>query len=193
MSDPIGISQRRHPGGGWGVGCGGSLGGPGSTERDRCVCPSRIRVIIAIALLAPRTILAAINTLNGRYQSVMPRRIPPPVRCQRNRPQGARRPVGAQPLRGSQLKKRMASNSPATPSGGDHQHVGPVEGRAEEPGLHPVGEALDREDPGDPQDPLRGVVAERDEDPGQEQQRQDDRVDDRGRGVGVPLTARTPE
>ena len=35
MSIPIGSSQRRHDGGGGGVGCGGSLGGPGSTERDR--------------------------------------------------------------------------------------------------------------------------------------------------------------
>jgi hypothetical protein len=52
MSIPIGSSQRRQAGGGCGVGCGGSLGGPGSTERDRCVCPSRIRVIIALALLA---------------------------------------------------------------------------------------------------------------------------------------------
>ena len=35
MSIPIGSSQRRHAGGGGGVGFGGSLGGPGSTERDR--------------------------------------------------------------------------------------------------------------------------------------------------------------
>ena len=35
MSIPIGSSQRRHAGGGGGVGFGGSLGGPGSTERDK--------------------------------------------------------------------------------------------------------------------------------------------------------------
>src|SRR5713101_9673021 len=70
---------------------------------------------------------------------------------------------------------------PGQPPGGHDEHVGPVERGADETGLHAVGEVLDREDPGDPQDPGRRVVAERDEDPGQEQQRQDGRVDDRRR------------
>jgi hypothetical protein len=58
MSIPIGSSQRRHAGGGCGVGCGGSFGGPGSAERDRCVCPSRIRVIIALLSSLPGALFA---------------------------------------------------------------------------------------------------------------------------------------
>src|SRR5215831_14875415 len=184
MIIPIGSSHRRHAGGGGGGGCDGSLGGPGSTERDRCVCFSRIRVIIAFALLAARRQPGVHNTLNGGYQSVMPRRGPATVRCQRNRPAvpaRRRRSAGA----GLPAEESHRQHQPGHAPGGDHQDVGPVEGGAEEAGLHPVGEVLDREDPGDPEDPVRGVVAERDEDPGQEQQRQDDRVDDRGRGVGV--------
>ena len=60
-----------------------------------------------------------------------------------------------------------------------------MERGAEEPGLHAAEEVPDREDPADPDHPRRRVVPERDEDPGQEEQRQDDRVDDRQRGVSV--------
>jgi hypothetical protein len=66
---------------------------------------------------------------------------------------------------GFPAEEAHGQGQPGQSPGRDHQHVGPVEGRAEEPGLHPVGEVLDREDPGDPEDPVRGVVPERDEDP----------------------------
>jgi acyl-CoA synthetase (AMP-forming)/AMP-acid ligase II len=74
---------------------------------------------------------------------------------------------------------------PGRAPSGHNEDVRPAERRPEERGLHPHHEVPHREDAGDPQDPRGGVVAERDEDPGQELQRQDDRVDDRGRGVGV--------
>src|SRR5579862_4839964 len=73
--------------------------------------------------------------------------------------------------------------------GGHDKHVCPAERRAEEGGLHAEGEVADREDAGDPQDPGRGGVAERDEDPGEELHRQRDRVDDRSGGVGVGYAA----
>src|SRR5229473_6006180 len=57
---------------------------------------------------------------------------------------------------------------PGQPPDGHDEPVGPVERGADETGLHAVGEVLVREVPGDPQDPGRRVVAERDEDPGQE-------------------------
>src|ERR1035437_10586863 len=72
---------------------------------------------------------------------------------------------------------------PGKAPGGYHQDVGPVERGAEEPGLHSAEEMPDREEPAGPEHPGGRVVPERDEDPGQEEQRQDDGVDDRPGGV----------
>ena len=63
-----------------------------------------------------------------------------------------------------------------------------MERAAEEPGLHAGEEVLEREDPADPGHPRRRVVPERDEDPGQEEQRQDDRVDDRCEASAFGMT-----
>src|ERR1019366_8023464 len=78
-------------------------------------------------------------------------------------------------------REQQGADAPGT----DDEHVAPVERRAQEAGLYPVGEMLDREDASNPGDPRRSVVTDRDEDARQEQQRQNRRVDYRRGRVGV--------
>ena len=121
---------------------------------------SRDHLLLALLVGAP---LAAVTTLNGQspvFWSCPDGRRRPCAPGERV-PAAGRRSAPA----GFPAEEPEGQRQPGHPPGGDHQHVGPVEGRAEERGLHPVGEVLDREDPRDPQDPLRGVVAERNEYP----------------------------
>lgn len=64
----------------------------------------------------------------------------------------------ARTLAGPRLPVEEADRQqhPGRPPGGHDQDVGPAEGGAEVAGLHAVREVLHREDPRDPQDPVRG-------------------------------------
>src|ERR1700756_265937 len=60
----------------------------------------------------------------------------------------------------------------ADPPSGDNEDIRPADGGAEEPALHALYKVPTRKPPGEPQDPRRSGVAERDEDPGQELNRE---------------------
>ena len=106
-----------------------------------------------------------------------------PARGDRYADMSPRQPLGPDPVRhevrGSQLKYRTARSRPATPQAATMSTSVQSNGVPRNPACMPEREVPDREDPGDPQDPRGRVVAERDEDAGEEQQRQDAGVDDR--------------
>src|SRR5450631_1899171 len=77
------------------------------------------------------------------------------------------------------------NQQPGDAPGADNHDVDPVKRRADVAGLHAVREMLDRKYLGCPDDPVWRVVTERDEDTGEEQQRQDRRVDDGCRRVEI--------
>ena len=120
---------------------------------------SRDHLLLALLVGAP---LAAVTTLNGQS----------PV-CNARTAAAARallangRPPrgGGQLRRGSQLKNRRASASPATPHAATTSTSVQWKAVPRNAACIPSAKVPDREDPRDPQDPLRGVVAERDEYP----------------------------